>query len=126
MKLILAFLLFTGLAFAQHSVTSTWMWAQGTGDPATGFNIKRGTATGGPYTTVGSVTCPANPCQAATAVYTFTDTASPTNALTPGNTYFYVATATGPGGESAPSNETSVKIPATPPAAPTSLSSTAK
>ena len=51
----------------------------------TGYNIKRGTAHGGPYVTVGTALVPA---------LTYTDTASATNILTEGSTYYWVITAT--------------------------------
>jgi hypothetical protein len=115
MKLLLLLLLTTSALFAQaHSVTLTWNWAQGTGDPATGFVVQRATVSGGPYTVLGTV--------APATTLTYTDTTN----LVAGNTYFYTVAATGPGGESALSNETSVKIPASPPAAPTNLQGTAK
>ncbi|NEW08426.1 hypothetical protein GK047_20725 [Paenibacillus sp. SYP-B3998] len=60
---------------------------------ATGYNIKRSTTVGGPYTTV------------ANNVYTslsYTDTA-----LTNGTTYYYVVSAVNAGGESGNSNEAS-------------------
>jgi hypothetical protein len=74
---------------------------------ATGYNIKRATTEGGPYTDVGSVT---------SAVYNYTDTS-----LTNGTTYYYVVTATNSGVESANSNEASATPQASLPNAPTSL-----
>jgi hypothetical protein len=111
MKLLLFFLLSISAALAQttHSVTLTWTWSQGTGGSATGFNVKRATVAGGPYTTVG------------TAVSTTTNYVD-TSGLTEGTKYFYVVTATGPGGESTPSNEASGMIPFSVPNQPATLS----
>ena len=64
-----------------------WMGAQ----PATGYNVKRATTSGGPYTTVAS---PANPSYA-------------DNGLTNGVTYYYVVSAVNANGESANSPEVS-------------------
>jgi N-acetylneuraminic acid mutarotase len=69
-------------------VTLTWSGVTG----ATGYNIKRSTTAGGPYTTVAS------------NVYgsPYTDTT-----VTNGTTYYYVVTAINAGGESGNSNEAS-------------------
>jgi hypothetical protein len=69
-------------------------------DGATSYNVKRGTASGGPYTTVSSP-----------ARTTYADTR-----LTNGTAYYYVVTAVNPTGESGNSNQAT----ATPAAAPTS------
>lgn len=66
-----------------NSVTLSWSVA--TGSP-TSYNVKRATASGGPYTTVGTTTAP---------TVTFTDS------VTGGATYFYVVSAVNVGGESA-------------------------
>ena len=66
---------------------------------ATSYNVKRGTASGGPYTTVGSP-----------AGTTYADTS-----LTNGTAYYYVVTAVSATGESGNSNQAT----ATPAAAPT-------
>ena len=68
-------------------VTLTWT-ASAT---ATSYNVKRGTTTGGPYTTISSPT-----------TTTFTDTG-----LTNGTTYFYVVSALNAAGESANSAQAS-------------------
>src|SRR5262249_19191712 len=74
---------------------------------ATSYNVKRGTSSGGPYTTVAS----------GVAGITYTD-----NSVNNGTTYYYVVSSVGTGGESANSNETS----ATPvSAAPSNLTATA-
>lgn len=58
---------------------------------ATSYEVKRGTAAGGPYTTIASSTSPS-----------YVDTG-----LTNGTTYYFVVTAINTGGESANSNEAS-------------------
>ena len=73
----------------------TWTASSG----ATSYYVKRGTVSGGPYTTVGTP-----------AGTTYADTN-----LTNGTAYYYVVTAVGAAGESANSNQAS----ATPTAAPT-------
>jgi hypothetical protein len=90
-----------GSVFGQgaHFVSLSWSWQQASGAGATGFSIKRGTVSGGPYTQVGVVGSP--------AILFFTDTGP----FIEGNTYYYVVTAVGPGGESSPSNEASATIP---------------
>ncbi|MBV8880653.1 MAG: fibronectin type III domain-containing protein, partial [Planctomycetaceae bacterium] len=65
-------------------------WTASTG--ATGYNVKRGTVSGGPYTTVGSPTAAS-----------YTDTTGLTN----GTTYYYVVTAVNANGESLPSAQVS-------------------
>ena len=128
MKLLLLCLIFAFMtagaqrASAQptpHSVALTWAWTQGTGGPATGFLVQRATVSGGPYTTVGTITSP--------ATLAFTDTASNSNVLTEGSTYFYVVVATGNGGvNSPPSNQFAALIPFLAPQAPTGLTGTVK
>jgi fibronectin type 3 domain-containing protein len=86
---------------AQVSLT----WSVSTG--ATGYQVKRATVSGGPYTQI-----------AAPSSTTFTDTG-----LTNGTKYFYVASALNSKGESANSAETSATpaAPVTIPAVPTGL-----
>lgn len=114
LPVIIAIVLFFAVAFGQanHSVTLTWTWAQGAGDPATGFHVQRSTIAGGPYTVVGTVPG---------ATLGFVDTS-----VTAGVTYFYVVTAFNPAGDSGRSAEVSCLIPFQPPTAPTAVSATAK
>jgi fibronectin type 3 domain-containing protein len=65
-------------------------WVASTGSGSITYNIKRGTSTTGPYTTI------------ATGV---TTTAYSDSSATPGTPYYYVVTATNSGGTSANSNE---------------------
>jgi hypothetical protein len=125
--LTLASLLFATASFAQtanHGVDLSWTWSQGTGSAGTGFNVKRATVTGGPYSILTTT---------AIAARTYSDNSATGNVLTEGATYFYVVTAIGnckdANGvvtvcESTPSNEVSAKIPfqvVLPPNAPTNL-----
>jgi subtilase family serine protease len=88
---------------AQVSLT----WSAGTG--ATGYNIKRATVSGGPYTTVG----------------TSTTTSFTNSGLTNGTTYYYVVTSTNTAGESGNSNQASATPNVSVPSAPTNLVATA-
>ncbi len=96
-----------------HSVTLTWAWSQGDGPIATGFNVKRGITTGGPYATVASLT--------GTAIRTYTDASGTGNILTPGTTYYYVVTTLSGAAESLPSPEAQALIPTSTPGAPSSI-----
>jgi hypothetical protein len=84
----------------------TWTASGG----ATSYNVKRGTASGGPYTTVGSP-----------AGTTYADTS-----LTNGTAYYYVVTAVNATGESGNSNQATAtpKAPPAAPAAPLNLTAT--
>jgi hypothetical protein len=96
------------VAQTSHSVTVTWP-ANTTGDPATTYNVLRGTASGAESSApIGSVLA-----SACTASCTYID-----NAVVGGTTYFYEITATNSGGTSAPSLETSFSVPFFAPAAP--------
>jgi hypothetical protein len=88
-------------------VTLTWTASMG----ATGYNVKRATTKGGPYTKLAS---PASP--------TYTD-----SSVANGTTYYYVVSALNAAGESANSTEvtTTPKAPSAPPAPPTNLTATA-
>jgi fibronectin type 3 domain-containing protein len=94
--IIIGLLISSGLMAQFHSVILTWEWYQGTGEIATGFNVKRATISGGPYTAITS---------------TYSNIYIDTTNLVEGATYYYVVTAYGPGGESDPSNEVSALIP---------------
>jgi thermitase len=78
----------TGLTATAGDAKVTLGWTASAG--ATGYNVKRSTTTGGPYTTIG------------TGVFTtsYTDTA-----VTNGTAYYYVVSATNANGESSNSNE---------------------
>ena len=79
----------------QHSVALSW---SGSGTGVTGYNVYRGTQTGGPYAKLNS---------AASAATTFGD-----GSVTSGQTYYYVTTALdSAGAESTYSNEVSAAIP---------------
>ena len=96
----------TGLTATAGDAQVSLTWTASSG--ATTYNVKRGTATGGPYTTVSSP-----------AVTNFTDTGR-----TNGTTYYYVVSAVNANGESANSAEKSA-TPALPiPAAPTGVTAT--
>ncbi len=84
-------------------------WTASTG--ATGYHVKRGTKTGGPYAQVSAPTST-----------NFTDTG-----LTNAATYYYVVSALNASGESADSSEASAtpSAPAAPPATPAGLTATA-
>jgi fibronectin type 3 domain-containing protein len=79
----------------QHTVTLTWTASTST---VSGYNIYRGTVSGGPYTMINSA------LEAATS---YVD-----NTVESGQTYYYVVTAVNSGDEqSAYSNQTEVVIP---------------
>lgn len=111
------FLAIATSAFAQHGVTLSWTWAQGTGDPATGFIVQRGTVHGGPYTTICGGTGQ-SPCPNVTQ-FTYLDTN-----VVGGGVYYYVIEATGPGGVSTPSNEVKAMPTFLPPQSPINLQQT--
>lgn len=112
MKLSLVLFLLTSLAFAQHSVTLSCTPGTG-GGTVTGFNFKRASISGGPYTTIGSPTTCA-----------FVDTS--TAVQTEGAKFFYVVTAFNPTTESLPSTEVSAVIPFLQPSPPVSFSAVPK
>ena len=97
----------TNLTATAGNAQVSLSWTASSG--ATGYNVKRGTVSGGPYTTVGSPTSTS-----------FTDTG-----LTNGTTYFYVVTAVNANGESSNSNQASATPSGSPPPAPTNLAATA-
>jgi Abnormal spindle-like microcephaly-assoc'd, ASPM-SPD-2-Hydin len=84
----------TGVAAPQHSVNLSWNPSSST---VAGYNIYRGTMSGGPYAKINSMN----------ADTTYTDIT-----VQSGQTYFYVTTAVdGSGNESANSNQAQVVIP---------------
>jgi hypothetical protein len=101
-----------------HSVKLKWTWSQGNGPLASGFNVKRSTTRGGPYTTI--ATLPGTSIQS----YTDPPTEKTTSRsgydhgrrtgpdLVPGTVYYYVVTAFSGSVESAPSVEAKAAIPA--------------
>jgi uncharacterized protein (TIGR03437 family) len=101
------------IAQTPHTATLTWTWSQGDGPFATGFNVKRGTTTGGPYAIIASLT--------GATIRTYTDASGTGNILTPGTTYYYVVTAVAGTAESVPSNEAQAFIPTSVPGAPVSI-----
>jgi uncharacterized protein (TIGR03437 family) len=115
MAAVLAMAPFCSSLVAQtpHTVTLNWSWNQGDGAAATGFNVKRGNTTGGPYTTIASLT--------GTTIRTYTDTSGTGNVLTPGATFYYVVTALAGAAESLPSLEAPALIPTSAPGAPGSI-----
>jgi hypothetical protein len=85
----------SGTAAPQHSVALSW--SQSSSSSVVGYNIYRGTKTGGPYSQINSMN----------ADTTFTD-----SSVQAGQTYFYVTTAVdGAGKESTFSNQTQAVIP---------------
>ncbi len=109
------FVIFTAVALLgqQHSNTLTWSWAQGTGDPATGFHIQRSQTSGGPYTVIATITSP--------TILTYIDTS-----VVAGQTNFYVVTAFNTGGDSTLSNQVTCVTPFQAPITPSTLSGTVK
>jgi fibronectin type 3 domain-containing protein len=99
----------SGLQAAAGDTVITLTWTASAS--ATGYNVKRSTTTGGPYTKISSPTAT-----------TFTDTG-----LTNGTPYFYFVTAVNPAGESNPSNQATATptAPLTAPPVPTGLHATA-
>jgi fibronectin type 3 domain-containing protein len=85
----------SGTAAPQHSVALSW--SQSSSSSVVGYNIYRGTKTGGPYSQINSMNSDT----------TFTD-----SSVQSGQTYFYVTTAVdGAGKESTFSNQTQAVIP---------------
>jgi hypothetical protein len=110
MKTLLMLFLFSLSAFAQHHNDLAWVAGVGGGTLA-GFNVKKASVTGGPYTTLQAVSA---------TTLTYSDSSN----LVEGQHNFYVITATGPGGESGPSNEVNLLTPFSLPTKP-ALSGTA-
>jgi len=99
----------TNLTATPGNAVVTLTWAASTG--ATGYNVKRATTNGGPYTQLAAATSP-----------TYTD-----SSVTNGTAYYYVVSALSAAGESANSAQASAtpQAPGAPPAAPTNLTATA-
>lgn len=86
----------TGSAAVQHTVNLAWIASTST---VTGYNVYRGTVSGGPYSKINS---------SVDGATTYAD-----STVTNGQTYFYVTTAVdGSGNESSDSNQVSAAIPA--------------
>ncbi|HMI74407.1 MAG TPA: hypothetical protein VK495_06840, partial [Steroidobacteraceae bacterium] len=90
-------------------VTLTWTASTG----ATGYNVKRATTNGGPYTQLAQLAAPTS--------NGYTD-----SSVTNGTAYYYVVSALNAAGESANSAQASAtpNAPSVPPAAPTNLTAT--
>jgi len=85
----------TGVVPVQHSVALTWSASTST---VSGYNVYRGTVSGGPYTKINS---------SLVAILTYTD-----STVQSGTTYYYVTTAVDSSGdESVYSNGASAPIP---------------
>lgn len=113
--LFIAVLLFGSIAgaqSAQHSVTLSWAWAQGTGDPAFGFHVQRSATAGGPYAVIASV-------PVATLMYI-------DSSVKAGEKWYYVVTAYNSGGDSLPTAEVSALIPFQAPTTPSGLTAVPK
>jgi fibronectin type 3 domain-containing protein len=95
----------TGLVASPCSGSVSLSWNAAAG--ATSYRVKRGSASGGPYTLAGSPT-----------------STSFTDAVANGSTYFYVVSAVNSSGEGPNSGEASATPPGAAPAAPSALSAT--
>src|SRR6202041_2599415 len=98
----------TNLTAMPGNAVVTLTWTASTG--ATGYNVKRATTDGGPYTQLAAPTSP-----------TYTD-----SSVTTGTEYFYVVSALDATGESANSAQATAtpQLPVVPPAAPANLTAT--
>lgn len=105
-----------GIASAQtpHSETLSWAWSQGSGAPATGFNVYRSVTPGGLQVKLTSLN--------GAGTLGYVDLSGTGNILAEGTNYCYTVTAVGTGGESVPSNQACASIPfSVPPSGPTNL-----
>jgi len=104
----------TAKASASHSVVAAWLWAQGTGDAASGFHVWRAATCAG-------ITIPGTPYATVTpsTTLTYTDTV-----VTAGSSYCYAVTAYNATGDSASTNQVLVAIPLAVPNAPSGLTLT--
>lgn len=120
-SLVIALLL-AAACFAQHQVTLTWTWTQGTGDAATlPFVVQRATVTGGPYAVLPATSSCETVNVSTGSTYTCIDTS-----VIGGQTYFYVVAAANSAGDSPNSNEAKAAVPVSKPLAPTGLTATAQ
>lgn len=101
-----------------HTVTLNWAWSQGTGGTASSFQVQRGTISGGPYATIGTVP--------GITTQTYADSGALGSPLVEGQKYCYVVQAVGTGGTSSSSPEACGTIPFSVPNAPASLTLTIK
>lgn len=123
-RILCLYLFAASLALAQHVVVIVWSASpvDPTHDAPTNYNIKRATSAGvcaakqPACVQVGTVPAP---------TLTFTDTASATNTMTAGQTFFYVITAQNNAGETEPTAEVSATIPGFLPNKPLTVSATA-
>jgi len=100
----------TGLGATAGSNSVSLTWTAATGNPS-GYNVKRSTVSGGPYTNIiGTTTAP---------------TVSFTDSVLGGQTYYYVVSALNGAGESTNSSQVSASPILAAPAAPTGLAATA-
>lgn len=120
MKLLIAFLLGLSALAAQtpHSATLTWPWTQGSGVAATGFQIQRGTVSGGPYSTVGIVS--------GSTTLTYIDVGALGSPLVEGQNYCYVVIAMNGSAAAPASPEKCGTVPVSAPNAVTGLTLTIK
>ena len=100
----------SGLTATAGDTVVTLSWTASSGSGATGYNVKRATSSGGPYTQLAAPTSPP-----------YTD-----SSVTNGTTYYYVVSALDAAGESANSTAAGAtpEAPAGPPPAPAGLSVT--
>ncbi len=84
-----------GVAAAAHTVSLSWAKSASSG--VTGYDVYRGTVSGGPYAQIGSTS---------SSVLDYNDTAVQANFE-----YYYVVTSVGTGGQSAYSSQVAVSVP---------------